>query len=216
MSGLPNQTLESWQKTLKRVVSLAPEHISAYSLIIEEGTPFFEKYGDSYSEEQEEIDREIYHFTKKYLKENGYERYEISNYAKSGFECRHNCSYWMGIPYLGLGLGASSYEIVNDKYIRSMNASTFKEYEKGFLEETQVLTVENRIEEFMFLGLRLMQGVSVTAFEELFQTKMEDIYGKVLDKLSKEKLIEKNEDYYHLTEYGIDISNYVLSEFLLG
>lgn len=215
MSGLPNQTLEGFRQTLERVVLLNPEHISAYSLIIEEGTPFYEKYQDFYSEEQEEMDRNIYHFTKSYLKEHGYERYEISNYAKPGYESRHNSSYWTGVPYLGFGLGASSYEIVNNQYIRSSNARTFKDYKEQKLEEYEVLSLENRMEEFMFLGLRMMRGIAIDAFYNHFGKDIESIYGKVINELSNQNLIEKSQNYYRLTEYGIDVSNYVLAQFLL-
>ena len=215
MSGLPNQTLEGFRQTLERVVLLNPEHISAYSLIIEEGTPFYQKYQDFYSEEQEKIDRNIYHFTKSYLKEHGYERYEISNYAKHGYESRHNSSYWTGIPYLGFGLGASSYEIVNNQYIRSSNARNFEDYQDGKLEEYEVLSLENRMEEFMFLGLRMMRGVAINAFYNHFGKDIESIYRKVINELSNQNLIEKSGNYYRLTEYGIDVSNYVLAQFLL-
>ncbi len=215
MSGLPNQTLEGFRQTLERVVLLKPEHISAYSLIIEEGTPFYEKYQDFYSEEQEEMDRNIYHFTKSYLKEHGYERYEISNYAKPGYESRHNSSYWTGVPYLGFGLGASSYEIVNNQYMRSSNARTFKDYKEQKLEEYEVLSLENRMEEFMFLGLRMMRGIAIDAFYNHFGKDIESIYGKVINELSNQNLIEKSQNYYRLTEYGIDVSNYVLAQFLL-
>lgn len=215
MSGLPNQTLEGFTKTLERVVALNPEHISAYSLIIEEGTPFYDKYQNFYSEEQEEIDRQIYHFTKTYLQGQGYERYEISNYAKAGYESRHNSSYWTGVPYLGFGIGASSYEVINNQYIRSSNARNFKDYKERKLDEYEVLSLENRMEEFMFLGLRMMKGISIDAFYYHFKKNIESIYGTVIERLSKQNLIEKSGNYYRLTEYGIDVSNYVLAQFLL-
>ena len=112
MSALPGQTVESWMDTLKKTADLDPEHISAYSLIIEEGTPFFEAYGDGRGDgilPDEDAEREMYHRTREFLKDRGYERYEISNYARTGRECRHNVGYWTGVSYLGLGLGASSY-----------------------------------------------------------------------------------------------------------
>ncbi len=128
ISAIPGQTPESWRNTLKKTAMLKPEHISAYSLIVEEGTPFYDRYGghvemESYEMSQEErrrlmalpdlpdedTEREMYYMTRNCLGEQGYERYEISNYARPGFECRHNVGYWTGTGYLGLGLGASSY-----------------------------------------------------------------------------------------------------------
>ena len=111
MSAIPGQTLESWKNTLKKIVMLRPEHISAYSLIIEEGTPFYRYFNSPEGKKHlpgEELDRQMYHFTKTYLAEHGYHRYEISNYARKGNECRHNIGYWRGVEYLGLGLGSHS------------------------------------------------------------------------------------------------------------
>ena len=112
MSALPGQTEESWQQTLREVLSLKPEHISAYSLIIEEGTPFYHRFGPGDGEERllpdEDTERQMYYDTRDVLKAEGYERYEISNYARQGFACRHNLGYWERREYLGLGLGASS------------------------------------------------------------------------------------------------------------
>ena len=109
MSSLPGQTLSGYLKTLEQVTELRPEHISSYSLILEEGTPFFDSEDIRRRLPDEAVDREMYERTKELLHERGYERYEISNYAKEGFACRHNIGYWDGVPYLGLGLGASSY-----------------------------------------------------------------------------------------------------------
>ncbi|KIR01471.1 putative coproporphyrinogen III oxidase [Lachnospiraceae bacterium TWA4] len=201
MSGLPGQTLNDWTKTLEQVVALNPEHISAYSLIIEEGTPFYDLYKDF---ENEEVDRQIYHYTKAYLKEKGYERYEISNYAKSGYECRHNSSYWTGIPYMGFGQSASSYECVDGQWIRSTNG-----------EEREVLTNRERMEEFMFLGLRMIKGVTTTEFEYRFGCSIESVYGNILRKLQNEGLLEWSNHKIYLTEYGLDVSNYVFEKFLL-
>ena len=164
MSALPGQTLKSWQNTLQKVTALRPEHISAYSLIIEEGTPFYERFAEDerIREEgghprllpEEAIERQMYELTQRFLHTKGYERYEISNYAKPGSECRHNCGYWTRKDYLGLGLGASS--LVGHQ--RFQNTSDLKEYlEQEYHHiQTETLDKKSEMEEFMFLGLLLM------------------------------------------------------------
>lgn len=223
MSALPGQTLKSWQNTLQKVTALRPEHISAYSLIIEEGTPFYERFAEDerIREEgghprllpEEAIERQMYELTQRFLHTKGYERYEISNYAKPGSECRHNCGYWTRKDYLGLGLGASS--LVGHQ--RFQNTSDLKEYlEQEYHHiHTETLDKKSEMEEFMFLGLRLMTGISRQQFEKTFQVTLDSVYGEVLWKLKSEQLIEEVAGYVRLTEYGIDVSNYVLSEFLL-
>ena len=223
MSALPGQTLKSWQNTLQKVTALRPEHISAYSLIIEEGTPFYERFAEDerIREEgghprllpEEAIERQMYELTQRFLHTKGYERYEISNYAKPGSECRHNCGYWTRKDYLGLGLGASSLV----EHQRFQNTSDLKEYlEQEYHHiHTETLDKKSEMEEFMFLGLRLMTGISRQQFEKTFQVTLDSVYGEVLRKLKSEQLIEEVAGYVRLTEYGIDVSNYVLSEFLL-
>ena len=223
MSALPGQTLKSWQNTLQKVTALRPEHISAYSLIIEEGTPFYERFAEDerIREEgghpkllpEEDVERQMYELTETFLHTKGYERYEISNYAKPGSECRHNCGYWTRKDYLGLGLGASS--LVGHQ--RFQNTSDLKEYlEQEYHHiHTETLDKKSEMEEFMFLGLRLMTGISRQQFEKTFQVTLDSVYGEVLRKLKSEQLIEEVAGYVRLTEHGIDVSNYVLSEFLL-
>lgn len=246
MSALPGQSEKSWQETLDFVCSLRPEHISAYSLIVEEGTQLYEEYGEMCADlekygdyvsmpEQirskyrnkkrlpdEKTDRSMYHYTKKFLAERGYERYEISNYARNGYSCRHNIGYWTGEDYLGLGLGASSlidgqrFHVTSD-FERYMRYSG-EDFEKNLqYEEIQKLSTWERMEEFMFLGLRMTDGVNVNEFKRRFGTSIEDIYGEVLKKLVREGLIEhlKDDDCIRLTQYGLDVSTYALSEFLL-
>ncbi|NLZ82422.1 MAG: radical SAM family heme chaperone HemW, partial [Clostridiales bacterium] len=227
MSALPGQTIETWERTLNTVIELGPEHISAYSLIIEEGTPFYYLYGnDGKLKDQlpdEETDRTIYHRTKELLKENGYNRYEISNYSRKGYECRHNISYWVGTEYLGLGLGASSLfdgvRIKNlhdiNKYIEeASNLSNNHDYHTSIREEYQELTLEDKIEEFMFLGLRMTSGISIKEFKKRFQKSIYGVYNKEITSLLDKKLMILKGDNLSLTEYGIDISNVVLSEFI--
>ncbi|SCJ18311.1 Oxygen-independent coproporphyrinogen-III oxidase [uncultured Roseburia sp.] len=223
MSALPRQTLQSWERTLKKVVSLKPEHISAYSLIIEEGTPFYKIYGYDDETRQkggqplflptEEEEREMYRFTREFLAEKGYERYEISNYAKPGRQCIHNIGYWNRTDYLGLGIGASSL-IDNCRFANEGSLSSYLDGTIGE-EEPQKLTKQEQMEEFMFLGLRLMQGVSGADFLKHFSVSLKNVYGEVLQKLEGERLLEEHQGMIRLTEQGIDISNYVFSQFLM-
>lgn len=218
MSALPNQTLVSWENTVRKVIALKPEHISAYSLIIEEGTAFYEmKEKGLLSLPDEEEERKMYERTEEYLREAGYYRYEISNYAKPGLESRHNLIYWTGQEYLGIGLGASSYI----EETRFHNTSRLEEYLKEAEEperlrrDVEKLTLENRMEEFMFLGLRKMTGVSKTEFKDKFHCSAEEIYGKVIEKWKRQGLLAEQGDRIYLTHRGIDVSNVVLAEFLL-
>lgn len=249
MSALPGQTLQTWEHTLNKVIGLKPEHISAYSLIIEEDTKFYEQYHEGAKAfEQlpdEDTDRRMYHRTKEILLENGYHRYEISNYAKPSYECRHNSSYWVGTDYLGIGLGAASliegtrfsnekdlnkyielcnikkngYECSNQKNNCKSNVMADSRSIRndciGLRTNIEELTLQQKMEEFMLLGLRICAGVSKKDFLQRFGIEIDAIYGEVLKQLSNQKLLEMKEDIICLTEYGIDVSNYVLAEFLL-
>lgn len=215
MSALPGQSVESYRETLETVCALRPEHISAYSLIIEEGTPFFDRYAsETWKEENEERDRLMYTLTGQLLEDYGYHRYEISNYALSGKECRHNLVYWTGGEYLGLGLGASSF-IDNIRYKNTSDLNTYLE-RKGNAprEDIQVLTISDRMEEFMFLGLRLTEGVRKAEFFHLFGRTMDDVYGEVLRKNQNDGLLVSTPQRVFLTPRGVDLSNYVLAQFL--
>lgn len=216
MSALPNQTLEQYEETLQKVVSLGVEHISAYSLIVEEGTPFFDWYEqDKLMLPDEDTERQMYYKTKEVLEKAGYFHYEISNYAKKGFECLHNVRYWVRKPYLGLGLGASSF-VEGERY---KNVSDLNEYitDNGYRkkEDAELLSEREAMEEFMFLGLRLTKGVSKVQFKKEFGKAISVVYAEVIEELQRQQLIEEDEDRVWLTEYGVDVSNVVLSEFLL-
>jgi oxygen-independent coproporphyrinogen-3 oxidase len=248
MSALPGQTSEAWERTLRRVAELEPEHISAYSLIIEEGTKFYERYGLGAQQKpgkgqelpDEDTDRQMYYRTKQVLEEYGYHRYEISNYAKEGYECRHNNSYWERTQYLGLGLGAASL-VNNERFTNRKNlteylslckkfgmckpeaeasGSTLQQGEAlsrdliGIREESTTLTRKEQMEEFLFLGLRKCDGIRISEFERCFGTEIFQVYGDVLKQLEEKHLIEIREDRLRLTDLGIDLSNSVLSEFL--
>jgi len=220
MSAIPGQTVESWNEVLNNVVRLSPEHISAYSLIIEEGTMFYEKYSkDDTGLPSEEEERQMYYNTKKILEEAGYHRYEISNYSKPGYECRHNIGYWQGVNYIGFGLGAFSYM----NHTRFSNANIMKEYLdavenhcRNLHREVHSLSVQEEMEEFMFLGLRMIEGVSVKAFEEKFHSDFESIYGMCVNELTEKSLLQMNGDRVLLSSKGIDLSNQVMAEFLLS
>lgn len=253
MSGIPGQTEESFRATLDRAVSLEPEHLSVYSLIVEEGTPFYDRYPDGAVDE--ETDRQLYALTKAFLRAHGYERYEISNYAREGYACRHNLTYWMRGDYLGFGLGAASLM----KETRFRNAADMALYgeeiaareacaaeitrrrgETGVsgivrqqgetagrraagqteacptfpYAEREELSVEERMAETMFLGLRMTQGVSERAFRGQFGYAMQEIYGNVLQKHLQNGLLVYQNGFYSLTERGLDVSNYVMADFL--
>ena len=203
------------------MLELKPEHISAYSLILEEGTSFYDRYSE-HGEEKDAIpdvilDRTMYEHTKTILLSHGYNRYEISNYAKPGKECLHNIGYWKRVEYLGLGLGASSLLY----HVRYRNLDTIISYEKALESSMKVRQVEEKLskkaemEEFMFLGLRLCEGVSKKDFKRQFSLTMEEVYGNKLVQLQKAGLLMNVEDNVFLTDRGIDLSNQVFTEFLL-
>ena len=224
MSAIPGQTKESWKESLKRILDLepAPAHVSAYSLIIEEGTPFFE---NTPALPDEDTEREMYKITNDILSESGYLRYEISNYAKPGFACRHNCTYWERGSYAGFGIGAASLV----EQVRFSNTRNLKDYLGKYLknatvaikENRQELSVEEQMEEFMFLGLRMMRGVSAGKFSDLFGKNIEQVYPGIVEKYCRQGLLQKipeqgsGEVRIALTERGIDVSNVIMADFLL-
>lgn len=260
ISAIPGQTPESWRETLRKTAELAPEHLSVYSLIIEEGTPFYERYSngprDLRSEDRErgtkkdasqdvrdgaqgpadpagafgsddqqypplpdeETERLMYEETENILAEYGYARYEISNYAKPGCACRHNIGYWQRKAYLGIGLGSSSL-IGKTRFCHTSDLETYLACagDPGKIcEEEQFLSEKEEMEEFMFLGLRMMCGVTKSEFLRLFSVPVDTVYGEPLKKLQGHGLLEIEEDTIRLTKRGIDISNYVFEQFLLS
>lgn len=216
MSALPGQTRESWKDTLKRVTDLNPEHISAYSLIIEDGTPFGEKYGSEEGRKllpDEDSEREMYHETKRFLQDCGYERYEISNYAKPGRACRHNIGYWTGLPYLGLGLGASSY-MDGCRFAVNSDMKQYLEEKPGMFTDVEKLTKKDMEEEFFYVGLRMTAGVSLPEFERRFGVSAKDVYPGLMEMFVEEKAAVFQGDRFVLTDYGLDVSNYIMAQFL--
>ena len=220
MSAIPNQKIKTYEKSLNEIIRLNPEHISSYSLIIEEGTPFFKKYSEDAplfkDLPSEDEDRKMYTLTSEKLGKAGYERYEISNYAKKGFYSRHNTSYWDRVPYLGFGVGASSF-FGDERY---KNKANLKEYiekagKEDIREEITKLSLNDAMSEFMFLGLRKTVGVSKNEFKKNFTFSVEKIFGKIIEKHVKNKLLLDDGEFLRLTDRGLDISNYVISYFLL-
>ncbi len=221
MSGLPGQSLATFEKTLDAVISLAPEHISCYSLIVEEGTPFYEMNLDLPDEDTE---REMYHLTKRKLEEAGYHRYEISNYAKEGYECRHNLGYWSDAEYIGIGLGAASlddnvrYSIIQDltEYLEIMESEDTPERKLyKLITGAATRTEKDCMEEFCFLGLRKTAGISRREFKARFGRSIDIVYEDAVRKYLMLELLESDGDALRLSEKGIDVSNTVMAEFLL-
>lgn len=210
MSAIPTQTMESYKRTLEKVIALRPEHISAYSLILEEGTLFFERYRDAHDLPDEDTEREMYYMTKDVLKKAGYERYEISNYSLKGYECRHNLGYWRRVPYLGFGIAAAG--LLNET--RYQMHSDLKRYLEGdFSTEEEILSKEDIMSEFMFLGLRCVAGIEKKKFEECFGTDIYSVYKEEIEKLKKEGLLDDSGNVL-LTDKGMDLANYCMTCFL--
>ena len=217
ISSVPGQTLQEWKEELETAAAQNPEHISVYQLIIEEGTPFYEKYAEHPELlPDEETSREIYLWTGKFLKEAGYEQYEISNYAKPGKESRHNLKYWERGDYLGLGLGAASM-VQNIRMSNTKDMRTYLERcdkPKTMREDVQFLEEPRQMEEFMFLGLRKTRGVSKKEFKRIFGREMDMVYEKALHKCLENGMLLEHKDRIFLSEEGTLLSNMVLSEFL--
>ncbi len=221
MSGLPEQTEETLTESIRFLLEQQPEHISVYSLQLEGGTEFAKRYGEEGPENaklpDEDTDRRMYELTGKLLEEAGYNRYEISNYAKVGFESRHNSSYWTGREYLGVGLGASSLM----SNARFHNTTDMEEYIAGVAdpfslrEDMERLVQQEQMEEFMFLGLRMCKGIEKAEFKRRFKCDIETIYGDVMKRLVTQGVLAESEGRVYLTPRGIDVSNAVLAEFLL-
>ncbi|MBD5513438.1 MAG: radical SAM family heme chaperone HemW [Lachnospiraceae bacterium] len=239
MAALPGQDMASYERTLRKVTALMPEHISAYSLILEEGTPLYERQSE-YVFPTEEEDQEMDRLTRQYLAGCGYHRYEISNYAGDGYECRHNKVYWQRGNYVGFGLGASSMV----QNVRWSNPDTMESYamyvmsaeskhgyggaesgqlievngqgtpETGYIPYRQVLSRQEQMEEYMFLGLRMVCGISAAKFGHIFGSPIEDVYGEAIERLRRQGLLVRDGDGIRLTERGLDVSNYAMSQFL--
>ncbi len=233
IKNIPNQTSASFKNTLGKVLNLNPSHLSVYDLIIEEGTKFYELYNNNElplpsEEEQGKIDEALYST----LKDNNYIRYEISNYARNGKMCKHNLGYWTDVPYLGIGLAASSY-FENRRYKNNINIKNYISFWKSYNNQYDNLydllsntSIENNIKdlspkeieqnlmnEYMMLSMRTIYGARKNYFHKKFGGTIESIYGKVLRSYS-DYIIEDDES-FHFTDKGFDISNQILSSIIL-
>lgn len=214
--GLPNQSLDNWKETLIEVCKLQPTHLSCYSLKIEEGTVLYKRQQEKQFDINEELDRQMYHFTIEYLKENGYFQYEISNFSKLHRECKHNLVYWELGEYIGFGLGAHSffegYRFNNEenmkKYIQQIgNGETI-------IKDKIFVSKEHMKEEFMFLGLRKSKGIESNSYKELFQDDLFVDFGAELKNLLKEDYIIVDKGNIRLSKRGLDFANTVFMSFL--
>ncbi len=252
MSGLPGQSLEHYRETLQKVTGLepAPEHISAYSLIVEEGTPFYREFEKGTLQlPDENTEREMYETTRMFLQQKGYDRYEISNYARKGKKCRHNIGYWLRKNYVGFGIGAASL-VDNVRFKNLDDLTVYMENPLNSTVDMQALTTQEQMEETMFLGLRLTEGVSYRGFRETFGSSLDRVYGEIIEKHVRDGLLyiygktpdagivpddgagfiddigsnvvvglrsgvgTADERYLCLTLKGMDVSNYVMADFL--
>ena len=214
MSAIPDQTYEGWVKNLRTVAELEPEHISAYSLIVEEGTPFAAR---KLNLPDEDTEYNMYEATAQILKEYGFEQYEISNYARKGRECRHNVGYWTRQDYLGFGLGASSL-YGKERFANTADMKKYLESSKNpekIREKEPSLTREDEMAEFMFLGLRMTKGISKADFQRCFGCTIESVYGEVLEKYESMELLLEKDGRIFLSREGIHVSNSIMAEFLL-
>lgn len=237
MSALPGQTMESYKRTVEKVLECNVKHISAYSLIVEEGTPLYDRLDTDYPElPDEDTERQMYYYTQDSLASAGYVHYEISNYARPGYECRHNISYWERTDYMGFGIGAASlFEEIRHTNITDINMYIDKcggminagscmdnnvtagNYNRLYeiYDDIQKLSLNDRMEEFMFLGLRKIDGISKAGFEKTFSKNIADVYGKVIQENVLNGLLVDDGDVIKLTDRGVDISNVVMADFLL-
>lgn len=218
MFGLPNQSVEEWKESLELVTSLGVDHISAYSLIVEEGTPFYKMWErDKLMLPSENDERDMYKITKEILTGLGYNQYEISNYSKDGKDCFHNKVYWKLDEYIGVGSASSSYyegkriKHIEDvaKYIEKINNN------ESVVQEIIENSEEDNMEEFMFMGLRLMEGINIEEFNRRFSSNLLNVYKEVVQNNIKKGLLVNEDGYIRLTEKGVELSNSVMSDFII-
>lgn len=219
--NLPSQEMKSYKRTLEKVIALQPEHISCYGLIIEENTPFWDMIDKGeLAMPDEDLDREMYEYSENYLSEKGYTKYEISNYAKVGYECKHNIKYWKREEYIGFGLNSHSM-INNQRFSNTKNLEKYLNIDFKNLKATkddrdiEILDLKAQLEEYIFLGLRLTEGVNILEIGNILNISVYDIYKEVIDKFKNNGLLEFDGRILKLTKKGVSISNYVLSEFIL-
>jgi len=218
MFGLPGQTLEDWKESLHKISELDPEHISCYSLIIEEGTEFYRRYEEgSLQLPDEDTERDMYRYTLEFLEQKGYIQYEISNFSKPGKESRHNLIYWNLEEYIGCGAGAHSFV----DGVRFSNPPGIAEYIDSMkiigsgAREVHRNTTQDTMSEFMFMGLRKIRGIDTAEFRERFGEDIYKVYGDVTRKFEGRGLLVAEGGRIRLTGKGIELSNSVMCEFIL-
>ncbi|OFI07195.1 oxygen-independent coproporphyrinogen-III oxidase-like protein YqeR [Clostridium acetireducens DSM 10703] len=218
MFGLSHQTFENWQETLKNIIQLNPEHISCYSLIIEEGTKLYNMYNSNKLKlPSEDLEREMYRYCLEILELNNYTQYEISNFAKKNKQCKHNLAYWNLYDYIGCGAAAHSY--FNNKRYRNTNSienyidSIYKG--KSPIEEIHNNSLKDNVEEFMFMGLRKTKGISMEDFKKRFNVNIYHVYGEIINKYLNNNLLIQKEDRLFLSKRGIEISNSIMCDFII-
>lgn len=215
--GIPGQNIDGWSETVRNVAALKLQHISCYSLKIEEGTPFCNMLeSGTLQPAEEELDRRMYRYAVDEFKKLGYIHYEISNFALPGFECRHNMIYWNASEYLGIGAGAHSY-IDGKRYnnIYGVEDYTDKVLSGGSpAENVQAIGRTDSMSEFMILGLRLVDGISTEEFKARYNEDVFNVFGKQIDKLIKKRMLEQQSDKLRLTPYGLDVANCAFEEFI--
>ncbi len=215
--GLPGQTLAQWEETIHQVLSLQPEHISCYSLKVEEGTLFGERLeAGELKMIEDELDREMYYLAVEKLKKAGLKHYEISNFARPGYECRHNLIYWKAEEYIGIGAGAhsyfdenrySSYNDIKD-YVEQLKNGLLPQENKEFISKTE------SISEYIILGLRLIKGVRSSDFQARYNEDLFHLYKETIGKLQGRGLLQADEKGIRLTPKGLDLANEVMAEFI--
>lgn len=217
--SIPNQSVLKWMNTIKQMIQLQPEHISVYSLIIEENTPLYDmKASGKIKELDDEIDREMYWSAMEVLEANGYNHYEISNLAKESYICQHNMKYWSMNEYIGMGAGAHSYfkgqrfsnECHINKYMENANNNINN---KVWQHQN---TINDDISEFIFTGLRKRTGIHLEEFEKHFNTSIYNYFDKQIDQMTREKWMIQENNRLMLSNKGLDISNQILSQFILS
>jgi oxygen-independent coproporphyrinogen III oxidase len=218
MFGIPNQTLEEWKETICNVIELKPEHLSCYGLIIEEGTPFYSLYEKGfYKAVDEDVERQMYYFVIDELKKNNYKHYEISNFAFPKHECRHNITYWKNEEYYGIGAGAHSY-INKTRYSNVMDVEMYitniNKGNESWIENRIAVTRQDEISEYMFLGLRLLDGINKEQFKKRFDIDLYTLFGDEINELKTLKLIKETGNNIALTSLGVDLSNQVFLRFI--
>lgn len=218
--ALPNQTLLQWQTELQEAIRLSPEHISVYGLAVEEGTSFSLRYPeDSPDLPDDDRSAEMFETADSVLPAAGYQHYEIANYAKPGYRSRHNSGYWRRDGYLGLGVAAHSF--MRDGYgLRFSNHDNLEDYSRELAggrlprQDRHVLAREDAMAEFIFLGLRLSEGVLPKSFELEFGVSLQNVYGAEIDGLLRNGLLRLEQDALCLTRRGMLLSNQVFARFL--